>query len=164
MSKKTLNNPKEYNPSEIEETFGMIKFEAMERNLIGEIEKRIYDIGLTIEEKKQIIMTLEQFNVLYAHTKEKRPKIYESLKEYMTKNPVIVMRISGINAVETLLALRGSSNPKDAKPGTIRGDYAKDQDYAVLYDQRKPALNVFHTSDNKEEAKRVLDVFFGDNE
>jgi len=107
-------------------------------------------------------MSEEQFNVLYGHIKEKRPKIYKSLREYMTNNSVIVMRVSGVNAIQTLLALRGSSNPSDSKPGTVRGDYAKDQDYTKLYDLRKPALNVFHASDNKEEAKRVLDAFFGD--
>lgn len=161
MPKKILSPQKEYNPGKIEKTFGMIKPEAIERNLIGEIEKRIYDIGLTIEEKKRIIITDEQFNVLYGHTQEKRPEIYEPLKEYMTNNTVEVLKISGLDAVKRLLTLRGSSNPKDALPGTIRGDYAKDQDYDELYKQGKPSLNVFHASDNKEEAKRVLDAFFG---
>jgi len=147
---------------DIEETFGLIKPETIERNLVNEIKNRIKNAGLIIEEKKRMVMTIDQFDLLYGHTKQKKPAIYEPMKEYMTSNSVEVLRISGVNAVERLLLLRGSSNPAEALPGTIRGDYAKDQDYKVLYERKKPALNVFHASDSREEARRDLKAFFGD--
>ena len=145
----------------IEKTFGMIKPEGIERSLIGDIERRICDAALLIEDKKQIIMNGQQFIALYGHIEKTVPQLYEPMKDYMTTNMVEVLKISGEDAVKRLLAVRGSSNPKYALPGTIRGDYANDQDYDVLYKQCKPALNVFHASGSEEEAQRALEAFFG---
>ena len=146
----------------LEETFGMIKPEGIERKLVRNIEIRITDSGLFIVEKKRLIMIEYQFSMVYGHVKQNQPLIYDQLKEYMTTNPVIVLRVRGEEAVQRLSVLRGSSNPTEALPGTIRGDYAKDQDYNVLYKQRKIALNVFHASDSLEEANKMLKEFFGE--
>jgi len=145
----------------VERTFGMIKPEGLTRNLVEEILHRIREAGLEVEQKKEITLTVEQYTLLYGHIKQKQPRIYEPMKAYLTSNPCIVLVVKGRNAVTKLLEVRGSSNPADSSLGTIRGDYAKDQDYARCYDQGKPSLNVFHASDTKVEAERDINAFFG---
>lgn len=146
----------------LERTFGMIKPEAIERGLVEEIERRIHDADLRIEDKKTVHMNEIQFESIYGHTKGKVPEIYSDLKEHLMKNPVYVLKISGCDAVNKLLRIRGSSNPAESLPGTIRGDYAKDQDYKKLLKLGKTAKNVFHASDSLEEARRDLHMFFGE--
>jgi nucleoside-diphosphate kinase len=152
---------KDHGKCSLEQTFGMIKPEGIARKLEDSIESRIMGAGLQIAEKKKVIMSDYQFSLLYGHVEQKQPEIYKPMKDYLTANPVIVLRIAGEDAVRKVLELRGSSNPADALPGTIRGDYAKDQDYNQLPKQGKPALNVFHASGSLEEAKTMLKEFFG---
>jgi len=143
----------------VEKTFGMIKPEGMQYS--SDIEDRIYSCGLEIIEIKELVLTGEQFELIYGHSRERIPDVYDSLKSYMTSRPVAVMCVSGEGAVEKLLELRGASNAVDAKPGTIRGDYAKDQDYTVLYVRKEFARNVFHAADASE-AEKMVRLFFGD--
>lgn len=140
-------------------TFGMIKPEAFERGLVTEIERRICAAGLVIEDKKVVVMTEEQVFILYGHIKARVPDIYAVMEKYLITNPVEVLKVRGRGALVRLLAVRGASNPSDAAPGTVRGDYAKDQGY----DKRgkKLSLNVFHAADSVEEVKKALELFFG---
>jgi nucleoside-diphosphate kinase len=144
-----------------ERTFGMIKPEGIARNLVDEIEKRITAAGLEITNKKRLTLSVGQYDVLYGHVRIKSPRIYEPMKAYLTSNPSIIMIVSGTDAVERLLEVRGSSDPNDALPGTIRGDFARDQGYQKMYEINRPSLNVFHAADSIEEAKRDLKEFFG---
>jgi nucleoside-diphosphate kinase len=98
---------------------------------------------------------------MYGHLKHTLPEIYHPLREYLVGNQVIALKISGKAAIQRLLELRGASNPKDAAPGTIRGDYAKDQDYELLLAQGKPSLNLFHAASDRKEADSTLQSFFG---
>lgn len=143
----------------VEKTFGMIKPEG--RQYASDIEARIYSCGLDILEIRELVLTGEQFEFVYGHCRERIPDVYDSMKSYMTSRPVAVICVSGEGAIEKLLELRGSSNAADAKPGTIRGDYAKDQDYRVLYAQKRFARNVFHAADASE-AGKMVQLFFGD--
>jgi len=147
----------------IESTFGMVKPEGLERHLVEEIEERIFATGLDIEEEESLVMSVEQFEMLYGHAKKSMtPAMYDKMKDYLTTNEVLVLKINGESAIEKLLKLRGSSNAKYAAPGTIRGDYARNQDYAELFKKGDIAKNVFHAADSADEAKRDLILFFGD--
>jgi nucleoside-diphosphate kinase len=145
-----------------EVSFGLIKPEGIERKLVEEIERRISDSGLEIVREKEVVMKEEQFELVYGHAKEKIPNTYDMMKEYMTSNTSKILEVRGENAVERLLKLRGASNARYAAAGTIRGDFARDQDYDVAYDQGKLALNVFHASDSADEAKIILKTFFNE--
>lgn len=141
-----------------EQTFGMIKPEGMAYS--ADIESRIEKAGLFIDAKKKVILTGEEFELIYASARARIPQVFDAMKQYMTSNLVMVLRISGQDACQRLLTLRGASNAADARPGTIRGDYASNQDYRILYREGKFAKNVFHAAD-RDEAKQMLDIFFG---
>jgi len=140
-----------------EKTFGMIKPEGIQYRT--EIKRRILAAGLEIELETELVLTETQFEELYGHVKNNVPRVYQDFKLYMTSNPVVMFRINGEKAKEKLLELRGASNASEAKPGTIRGDYAHDQDYKTLYAQGQFAKNVFHAADVCD-AERMVNLFF----
>lgn len=144
--------------SMMQETFGMVKPEGIPYS--EDIEARILAAGLHIKEKRQAFLTFEQFEMIYPNAKVRTPNIYESLRDYTTSNPVLLLHIEGENAIDVLLELRGSSNAADAKPESIRGTYANNQDYKPLYVQGKFAMNVFHAAD-MHEVESALGMFFG---
>lgn len=140
-------------------TFGLIKPEAFEMGLVQEIERRIENAGLKIVDKKVLVMDDPQFEAVYGKVKNDRPRMYELLKNYLRdpNHKVEVLEVEGEDAVRKLLELRGASNPKDALPGTIRGDFAKDQVY--LPDHSTLSKNVFHAADSIEEAEQMASAF-----
>jgi nucleoside-diphosphate kinase len=141
------------NSSKKQITFGLVKPEAFYRGLVHEIERRIVDSGLSIVTKRVLVLDENQLYALYGHVKNKRPEMYELLKTQMRK-PVEVLIVEGDNAVERLLKIRGSSDPKDAAPGSIRGDFAKDYPYDSKV--AKLSLNLFHAADSVEDADRMI--------
>ena len=144
-----------------ETTFGIIKPEALKDEIIKDIKNRINNKNLIITRELKTKMNNEQIKVLYGPIAQKLPKVYNLLNIYLKNNEVILLKIEGKEAIKQLLAIRGSSNAKEACQGTIRGDYAKDQDYEKLRKQNKLALNFFHAADNKEEANLMIQTFFG---
>lgn len=145
-----------------EKTLGIIKPEAIYRGLVDEIEHRILAEGLEISKKEWLVLSDEQFDILYGSSGiTKFPEALESMRECLTSNPIITLIVSGDYAVNRLISIRGTSNPADSPPGTIRGDYARDQDYRDLGSRGDFARNVFHASDSVEEAEHMIDVLFG---
>ena len=139
-------------------TFGMIKPEGMQ--YVDDILRRISGEGLRIEEKKTILLTVDELETIYGNARKKIPNVYEAMKNYMTINQVMILKVTGDDCIRRLLKLRGASNAADALPGTIRGDYAKDQDYGTLYRKGEFARNVFHAADESE-AEEMVRHFFG---
>jgi nucleoside-diphosphate kinase len=146
---------------ENDKSFAIIKPEGLEKRLEAEIEKRILHEGLTIDRRATLVMNNEQFEAVYGHTQYKVPHLYAPMKDYLTRYPIQVMEISGEGAIEKLLKIRGASNPKYAAAGTIRGDFAKDQEYEALGKLGIPSKNIFHAADSYKEAKVAIDIFFG---
>jgi len=142
----------------VQTTLGIIKPEAIVRGIVKEIEKRILRAKMKIISSRQIILRENEFDLIYKSVKEP-DWLHNARREYMTHLPVILLRIEGHDSVRRLLDLRGYSNPKYAAPGTIRADFARDQDYIELRKQRRIALNVFHACDSEEEALRLVDYF-----
>ena len=132
----------------IQKTYTMIKPDGVRNGHIGEIVNRFERAGLKIEEMRLEMVTPEQAKANYAEHEGK--PFYEGLIAYVTSGPVVKMVVSGEGAVSKVRSLMGSTNPAEAAPGTIRGDFGLSMDE-----------NVIHGSDSTESAEREIGVFFG---
>ncbi|MGJ0122514.1 nucleoside-diphosphate kinase [Staphylococcus hominis] len=135
----------------MERTFLMIKPDAVQRNLIGEIISRIERKGLKIVGGKFIIPTKDTVNVHYAEHTEK--PFFHKLVSFLTSGPVFAMVVEGENAVAVSRHIIGKTNPTEADPGTIRGDYGL-----------TVGRNIIHGSDSVESAEREINLWFNDDE
>ncbi len=126
----------------------MIKPDAVARGLVGRIVARFEDVGLAVERLELGMVTPEQAAANYAEHEGK--PFYAGLVEYITSGPVVKMVLAGPDAVPVVRKLMGVTNPKDAAPGTIRGDYGLTLD-----------ANIVHGSDSPESAEREIAIFFG---
>ncbi|MEK6927789.1 MAG: nucleoside-diphosphate kinase [Nanoarchaeota archaeon] len=143
-------------------TLALIKPDGVARGLTIECIRRILDSGLEITEKKKIWMERWNAEKFRAEIKEKHPRIFEALIDYMTEGPCIALLIEGENATEKLRKICGATNSKDAERGTIRGDYGdKSEDMKELYKKGKVIKNIIHSSGNLEEAKEEIEQIFG---
>ena len=132
----------------IEKTYTMIKPDGVRNGHIGEIVNRFERVGLTVERMELGMVTGELAKANYAEHEGK--PFYDGLIAYITSGPVVKMVVSGENAVATVRKLMGATNPADAAPGTIRGDFGLTMDE-----------NVIHGSDSVASAEREIGVFFG---
>jgi nucleoside-diphosphate kinase len=131
-----------------QKTYVMIKPDAVARGLVGRIIARFEDTGLVVERIERGMVTVDQAAANYAEHEGK--PFYEGLVAYITSGPVVKMVIAGPEAVKVCRKLMGATNPVDAAPGTIRGDYG------LVLD-----ANVIHGSDSPESAAREIAIFFG---
>ncbi len=131
----------------MERTFVMLKPDAVQRGLVGEIISRLERKGLKIVAMKMLWIKRELAENHYAEHREK--PFFESLVDYITSGPVVAMVVEGKNAVKVVRTIVGATNPQEAQPGTIRGDYGMDI-----------GRNVIHASDSIESAEREISLFF----
>lgn len=130
-------------------TYIMIKPDAVARGLVGRIVARFEDTGLKLERMEYGVVTAEQAANNYQEHAGK--PFYDGLISYITSGPVVKMVWAGPDAVVVCRKLMGATNPRDAAPGTIRGDYGLIMD-----------ANVVHGSDSPESAEREIAIFFGE--
>ena len=130
-----------------EVTLSLIKPDAVERNLIGKIVQIFEDNGLVIDQMKKIKVDMDFAKKFYAVHSDK--PFFNDLCSYISSGPLVAMVLKGENAVQKNRDLMGATNPKDAKPGTIRNLYA------ISIDK-----NSVHGSDSVENAKIEIDLFF----
>lgn len=130
-----------------EKTYLMLKPDAVANRHIGEIVTRIERVGLTIERLELAQVTPEQAAQNYAEHEGK--PFYDGLISYITSGPVVKLVVSGPDAVAVARKLMGATNPKEAAPGTIRGDFGLVMD-----------ANVIHGSDSPASAEREIGIFF----
>ncbi|ARE80227.1 nucleoside-diphosphate kinase [Campylobacter helveticus] len=135
----------------MEKTLSIIKPDAVKKGVIGKILDRFESNGLRIAAMKKLQLSKEQAENFYAVHKE-RP-FFKDLVEFMISGPVVVSVLEGENAVLKNRDLMGATNPKEAKPGTIRADFAESID-----------ANAVHGSDSLENAKIEIEFFFKSNE
>ena len=131
----------------VQKTYTMIKPDGVRNRHIGEIVNRFERAGLTVEQMRLEMVTLDQAKANYAEHEGK--PFYEGLIAYVTSGPVVKMVVSGEGAVSKVRTLMGATNPADAAPGTIRGDFGLTMDE-----------NVIHGSDSPESAEREISIFF----
>ena len=133
----------------VERTLILIKPDATERALAGEILARIERRGFKVVAGKLLRVSQELGHEHYAEHAEK--PFFAELVSFITSGPTMALAIEGESAVSVVRAMMGATNPLDSAPGTIRGDYATELSY-----------NVVHGSDSKASAKRELSLFFPD--
>jgi nucleoside-diphosphate kinase len=130
-----------------EKSLGIIKPDAVERNLIGSIIKIIEDNNIKINQMKMLELTSSMAEEFYNIHKGK--PFYEKLISYMTSGPVVLMVLEGNDVVRRYRDLMGKTNPEEADEGTIRKLYAKDTTF-----------NSVHGSDSIENALNEISLFF----
>ena len=135
--------------SDIEQTLSIIKPDAVERGLDREIKEIFIKNGFSIIKEKKIQIEKNEAEKFYK-VHETKP-FYNDLCSYLSSGPIVVMILEKINAVKGNRELMGSTNPKDAKEGSIR------KKYGISIDK-----NSVHGSDSIENAKLEIDFFFKD--
>lgn len=135
----------------MERTYLMVKPDGVQRNLIGKIVSRFERKGFQLVGAKMLTVTKEVAAIHYAEHRD-RP-FFEELVDFITSGPVFAMVWEGENVIKGARAMMGATNPADALPGTIRGDYAT-----------KKSMNVIHGSDSPESAAREISIFFKEDE
>jgi nucleoside-diphosphate kinase len=131
----------------MEKTLLIIKPDAVERNLIGEILKRIEETGFKITGLKMLHLNSSQARKFYAVHQGK--PFLDELVSFMSSSPVVIARLEKENAVSDLRQIIGATDPKKAEKGTIRFDLAVSL-----------TKNSVHASDSKENAKIEVEFFF----
>lgn len=135
----------------MERTLLLIKPDAVKRGLIGAIISRIENKGFVISALKLIWMKREQAENLYSPHKGKG--FYEPTINYMTSGPIVAIVVKGVKVIEQMRKIMGATNPQEAAPGSIRGDFGQRIDF-----------NCIHGSDSVESADREIPIFFSNEE
>lgn len=135
----------------METTLILLKPDTIQRGLIGQIVSRFENKGLKIIGMKMMTLTDEIVSEHYDFLADK--PFFPGIKAYMTSAPVVAMVLAGSDVVKTVRNLTGATNPSDALPGSIRGDFALTID-----------ANIIHASDSRETAAIELKRFFKDGE
>ncbi len=131
----------------MERTLSIVKPDGVKRGLIGEVISRFEKAGLRIVALKMLKLSKEQAMGFYIVHKD-RP-FYNSLTDFMSEGPIVVMVIEGEGAISKVREIMGATNPKEAAPGTIRADFASDIE-----------RNIVHGSDSPESAGFEISYFF----
>ncbi len=134
-----------------QQTLIILKPDAIQRGLIGQIITRLENKGLKIIAMKMIHIDRQLAEQHYAEHKEK--DFFEHLVDYITSAPVILFVCQGPSAISVVRQLVGLTDGQKAAPGTIRGDFGISMRY-----------NLIHASDSSESAEREINLFFGQNE
>ncbi len=132
----------------IEHTFLMVKPDGVARGLVGEVISRFERKGFTLQQMRMLTIDEELARRHYAEHLDKA--FFPELLAFIISGPVVAMEWSGEGAIAAARTLMGATNPADAAPGTIRGDYG-----SVITE------NIVHGSDGPESAARELAIFFG---
>lgn len=145
----------------IERTLVLVKPDGVQRSLVGEIISRFEKRGLKLVGMKMIWIGKDFSKKHYsAHIGK---SMYPMLEEFITSAPVVAMAVEGIHAVETVRKIAGSTEPKGAPLGTIRGDYAH-VSYAYADNKKISIKNLVHASGSKQEADQEVALWFSINE
>jgi nucleoside-diphosphate kinase len=134
--------------AESQRTFVMVKPDGVRRGLIGEVVKRLEAKGYAIMEMR--LLTIEEELAQRHYAEHVGKPFFSELVSFITSGPVVAMAVQGADAVAGCRQIMGATNPLQAGPGSIRGDYATEI-----------GENIVHGSDSPESAARELGLFFG---
>ena len=134
--------------SEPQSTFIMVKPDGVRRRLVGEVIRRIEAKGYELQEMK--LFTIDDALAREHYQEHTEKPFFGELVSFITSGPVVAMVVSGPEAVAGMRQIMGATNPLDAAPGSIRGDYA-----TVITE------NIVHGSDSTASAEREIKLFFG---
>jgi len=148
-----------------ERTLILIKPDGVVRCLSGEIISRFEKAGLKIIGMKMRWINENFAKEHYSEDISKRHggRVWKILLDYITEGPVIAMVLEGVDAINVVRKIVGSTYPNEAPPGTIRGDYAHlSKDYANSNNLK--VKNLIHASGNKDDAKTEIPLWFKEDE
>jgi nucleoside-diphosphate kinase len=131
-----------------ESTLLIVKPDGVRRALVGEVLRRVESKGLRIADIRTFSIDRDLAEEHYGEHREK--EFFGELVDFITSGPVVAARIEGERAISALRTLMGPTDPMDAAPGTMRGDFC-----TVITE------NLVHGSDSPESARRELKLFFG---
>lgn len=131
----------------VEKTLILVKPDGVARGLIGEVVGRIERKGYKIEALE--LRTLERATAEEHYAEHTERPFFGELVDFITSGPLVAMCVSGDDAIAGMRSIMGATNPIEATPGSIRGDFA-----TIIGE------NIVHGSDGPESAKRELEIFF----
>lgn len=131
-----------------ESTLLIVKPDGVRRGLVGEVIRRVENKGLSLDEMRLFTIPREMAERHYDEHREK--PFFGELVGFISSGPVVVAKVTGDDAISCVRALMGPTNPVEAPPGSIRGDFATEI-----------GENIVHGSDSPASAERELTLFFG---
>ena len=176
---------------ETEKTFVLIKPDGVIRSLTGKIISRFEEAGLKIIGMKMLKADKKLAQKHYPLDEEWAKKVFEKTKSanekegrqfpykdpiefgsliqswninFLQESPVIAIALEGPHAIEIIRKMIGPTEPKQASPGTIRGDYAMFESYEIANSKSRVLRNLVHASDSKETAEKEISLWFKDSE
>lgn len=135
----------------MEQTYVMVKPDGVQRGLVGEIISRIERRGLKIISLRMNV--IKEANAKEHYSEHETKSFFTSLVKYIISGPSISMVVAGKDAIRVMRTIAGATNPVDATPGTIRGDFSLDI-----------GRNIIHASDSTDAAAREIAIHFKDSE
>lgn len=148
-----------------ERSLVLLKPDAIERGLIGEILQRFEKVGLKIAGLKLVQASDEMAKKHYTEDLAQRrgENVRNMMIEMLKSGPVVAVCLEGIEAVELVRKMVGATEPKSAQPGTIRGDYSH-VSFKFADAKNTGIYNLIHASGSVEEGKQEVAVWFAPNE
>lgn len=174
-----------------EQTLVLLKPDTVKRSLIGKIISRFEDAGLKLSAMKMVWATEQlaqnhyQLDEVWAQNVfDKTKKVYEASgkkmdidnhldfgrriqkwnMDFLREGPVIALVLTGPHSVEIVRKMVGSTEPRQAQPGTIRGDFAVTESYALADNKQRVLRNMIHASDTPDNAQREIALWFNNAE
>ena len=136
----------------------MVKPDGVRRYLSNLILAKIGEAGFKVLVRRRTMITKELAEELYSVHKGK--PFYQGLINFITSGPVIMTVIEGEDAVSRIRAMMGKTDPREAAPGTFRGDNIGDP----LFTEDGTMMNICHGSDSTESAKKEIAIFFNEKD
>jgi len=147
----------------IERSLVLLKPDAIKRGFIGRIVSRFEDAGLKIVGAKMVwadqSFARQHYDEIGEVGKRRGEKVLQNMLKVLSSGPVLALCIEGVNAVENIRKMAGTTEPKAALPGTIRGDFSH-VSFAHADQLNKGVENVVHASGSVEEAKKEIALWF----
>lgn len=151
----------------MERTLIVLKPDTVQRGLVGEIISRFEKVGLKIVASKMLKPDYDHYYHHYENigqmVSRRGKEAFDVTLEMMNQGPVIAFVLEGVGAVEVVRKMVGTTEPKAAQPGTIRGDYAH-LSFAYADTQKKGIPNLIHASGDVKEAEQEIQHWFSDSE
>jgi nucleoside-diphosphate kinase len=142
-----------------EETLILLKPDALERGLVGEVLRRFESAGLRIQNIGYVCPNLEKVEAHYADLKVRNPRAFDRNTRYLAGKNAIAVVLSGVNAITKVRTLIGATEPAAAPPGTIRGDLSSDT-IALADAEDRGLFNLVHAADSQDAARREIEHWF----
>ena len=146
-------------------TLVLLKPDSVERALMGRVINRFEEAGFKIVAMKMVKADPSTVGKHYDEDLARRrgEHIRQYNIDFISSGPVLAMVIEGVNAIENVRKLCGTTEPKSSPPGTIRGDFSH-VSYGYCDDEKMVVKNVIHASENEEFAEKEIKIWFKDDE